>query len=464
MKRLTPFFALSLMILLLLPVVFAQGETIRDAVADTTASVNRLLQHGTESVEVGALVANDIFNEADSWELYEGDDGAYLRVSDGVYELYQEGSGTIWGQSLMAHTDIVMQVEVEQLSSFKRNGYGLMCRADTQNDRDGYHFWISGNGFATIFKLVDGELDELVDWTEVQAIRRGEAKNLLTVVCVGDYLALYANSELLLEAHDDEYQQGVAGVSAALFTERRDVHITYDNFRMWTVATNDEREFAGSIRALVDDPDALLPALNRMLEQGDEPVEIARLDDYETFDADNGDWFISDFDEGEISIANGVYRLLNDGSEPDFTLLFGENFSRHSDVVIQVTARNLENNTDSYAGVTCRSGADNNILTGYTFWVGSDGFYTIIHADERDTDELTRFSRSDAIGLGAAENEITVVCSGSYLALYINGQLVDEVQDERITQGITALSAAYLNDTGSFDVTFDNVRIWEVER
>ena len=452
-----------LLIVAIVPLTFAQGESISSTIPALRDSVNRMLQQGTVSVEVSELQSNTIFLEAGGWDVFEGDE-AYLRVDDGVYELYAPGPGMMWGRSQNVHQNVVLQIEAESLSGDENVNYGLMCRASTDDSRyDGYHFWVSADGFATIFKVADDEVEYLVEFTPAFSVRRGDGVNTFTVVCVDDYLALYVNQQIVAEARDSSFRQGVAGVSGSAFIEDSDIRIRYDDFRIWSVgdAADAEPERPTSIRNLATDPEVLRPELNRLLVQGRETVVVGELVTSETFDGDNDDWVLYDLQSGGISIANGVYRITNDGSD-EFSILSGRNSTTHTDVVIQATTHNLINNVDSYAGVACRA-QDTDIYTGYVFWVGSDGYYSIVYWTEDDFDELVPFTFTDAINIGAAENEITVVCSGEYLALYVNGERVDEVEDERLTRGVTALGGLFLSDDGSFDITFDDVRIWEIE-
>jgi hypothetical protein len=454
-----------LFIVSIIPLTFAQGESVSSTIPTLRDGVNHMLQQGMVSVEVGALQTNTIFLEAGGWDVFEGEE-AYLRVDEGVYELYAPAPGMMWGRSQSVHQDVVLQVQAESISGDENVGYGLMCRASTNDSNyDGYHFWVSADGFASIFKVVDDDVEDLVEFRRAFSVRRGDGINTLTVVCVGDYLAFYVNQQIVAEVHDDSFTQGLAGVSGSSFFESSDIHIRYDDFRVWSVgdASTTEPDRPTSIRNLATDPEVLRPELNRLLEQGSETVVATELVTNETFDADNGDWVLHDLDAGSITIADGVYRITNDGSEEDFSVLSGRNSTSHTDVVIQATTRNLSNNVDSYAGVACRA-QDTDIYTGYVFWVGSDGYYTILYWTEDDFEELAPFAYSDAINIGATENEITVVCSGEYLALFVNGELIDEVEDDRLTRGVTALGASYLADDGSFDITFDDVRIWEVEQ
>jgi len=176
-----------------------------------------------------------VFDLDDVWEVYQ-DEGSSLAIESGRYLIRQTDNTIMWGQNREIHDDIVLQVETEQLSAQINNGYGLMCRADAANTVDGYHFYISGDGYFAIMMFKNLEAEMLVDWTRSNAINLGQERNTLTVACVGDYLAFYANGTLLAETRDTTYQQGATGMAAVTFEEGDPVEIAFDNLRLWTVA------------------------------------------------------------------------------------------------------------------------------------------------------------------------------------------------------------------------------------
>src|SRR5690606_24941757 len=136
------------------------------------------------------------------------------------------------------HEDVVIQVTTEQLSREDNNGFGIMCRAATANNLDGYQLWISGDGYATIFGFEnDGEdYFEITAWTATDAINQGRDTNEVVAVCVADYLALFVNGELAVEGYDDRYSEGVTGFAAAVFEDDADVEIAFDDAFIWDLS------------------------------------------------------------------------------------------------------------------------------------------------------------------------------------------------------------------------------------
>jgi hypothetical protein len=75
------------------------------------------------------LVFND-FSETDSFE-QGGYEGARLQIADGVYRItVTQGDSTFWwGQWGATYDNVVIDVDVNQLSERNDNMYGVMCRA-----------------------------------------------------------------------------------------------------------------------------------------------------------------------------------------------------------------------------------------------------------------------------------------------------------------------------------------------
>lgn len=93
---------------------------------------------------------------------------------------------------------------------------------------DGYLFLIQGAGQVGIFRSNGRQLTPLVDWKASSAVVQGRAENRLRAVCVGDYLALFVNDQLVAEAIDDRYTEGQAGMVASA-ASRLGLRVEFDN-------------------------------------------------------------------------------------------------------------------------------------------------------------------------------------------------------------------------------------------
>jgi hypothetical protein len=176
---------------------------------------------------VGAALLNEQFDDPKAWEVYN-DDTSDLQTADGAYRITTGDQGYIWGLNEQSHQDVVIDVDTSQLSAFEDNAYGVMCRADTSNNGDGYYFLISGDGMVSIRKGEGDDVSPLVDWESDSSVNEGASSNSLRAVCIGDYLALYVNGEFATSANDATYTSGYAGFAAAA-ADGGDIAVTFDN-------------------------------------------------------------------------------------------------------------------------------------------------------------------------------------------------------------------------------------------
>jgi hypothetical protein len=244
------------------------------------------------SFSVGDMLAEYTFTRSSEFE--QGTyTGASLLIRDGVYRVdIREGDNELWwGQWGEPLADVVIDVDVEQLSTRNENAYGIMCRARGRvglpvdvsdlaaepgdatpeatitavdeatpeatteatetadatdlpaaeateasddgsalesSNGDGYLFLIQGSGSYGIFRSRGRSLTPLVDWQTSDAINVGPASNHLRAVCMGDYLAFYVNDTLVADTTDNTYQRGQVGLAASA-ANRIGALIQFDN-------------------------------------------------------------------------------------------------------------------------------------------------------------------------------------------------------------------------------------------
>jgi hypothetical protein len=97
----------------------------------------------------------------------------------------------------------------------------------------------------------------------------------------------------------------------------------------------------------------------------------------------------------------------------------------------------------------------------YFFFISSDGYYALgkVVGDVRTilSPEVGSFQPSDAIRLEPeATNTLAATCSGSRLALAVNGVPVGEFTDDELRRGDIGLIAGTF-DEGGVRIHFDNV-------
>jgi len=198
------------------------------------AALTEVLENGSQIVTVGDLLEREDFSGGNFWEVYEDND-TNLRTEDGVYRMTLDGNYYTWGVNDQEHSDVVIEVETNQLSDELNNEYGVICRAKT--DGSGYYFFISGDGYYSVYEGTENEIDALVTWEQSDAINQGQTNNSIVVVCLDEYLALYANGTLLAETSDNTYSSGLAGFTVGS-AEDSETDIAFDNLRIWEVGSD----------------------------------------------------------------------------------------------------------------------------------------------------------------------------------------------------------------------------------
>ncbi len=216
--------------------------------------VQTLLGAGQQTVTVGNLLLDETFDSSDAWEAYQQDSDINLKVAKGVYRMFTKIDGLVWGVNSQSHSDVVIEADTLQNSEELNNAYGVVCRAGVDNDGTGYYFRISGDGYYNITRADKDEIVQLVEWTETNAVKQGQNRNHITAVCVGDYLALYVNDQLVAETNDSTYTEGFGALSISAFADDNNnvnpTDVSFDNVRIYEASSGSSGN-NGSVQSVV---------------------------------------------------------------------------------------------------------------------------------------------------------------------------------------------------------------------
>ena len=177
--------------------------------------------------------------------------------------------------------------------------------------------------------------------------------------------------------------------------------------------------------------------------------DILFQDDFEN---PNSGWEIGDYDAGSVGYANGYYFVRSTGRGKT---MWGAAFQNFTDVVIDVDTIQVlapPNDNNDY-GVVCRLQPEGD---GYYFVISGDGYYAIYRAVEGEFEALVDFTPSDVIRQGNATNHLRVICSGTHLAFFVNGEPVAETDDATFAEGDIGLTATTYEDEPT-EVRFDDL-------
>jgi hypothetical protein len=160
-------------------------------------------------------------------------------------------------------------------------------------------------------------------------------------------------------------------------------------------------------------------------------------------------------------------NIVNEGYRMWLTrdvYLYGLYYESFTDTIMEADALLLTDRTNTMYGLRCRTNV-NNMGNGYYFMLSADGAFSIRYGAGNAIEPLVQWQDHRAIRTDGRVNTIRVVCSGDYLALYVNDQFVADTVDSRYSIGLPGLALALPEPTtidDPADVVFDNVKIWSV--
>lgn len=177
--------------------------------------------------EGGEIIYQDDFSDAGSgWDV-GGDTTVRRSYTDGEYHIRIVPDNYYgWGNPGKEFRDVIISVDVHAVQSTQKGDFGLLCRY--QNENNFYALEISEDGYYAIWKVVDGEFTELINWSYSSDIPQAEQVTI-TAACVGDSLSLVVNDVIIAKVTDNEHTLGDIGLIAGTW-QTGDQIIAFDNF------------------------------------------------------------------------------------------------------------------------------------------------------------------------------------------------------------------------------------------
>lgn len=128
--------------------------------------------------------------------------------------------------------------------------------------------------------------------------------------------------------------------------------------------------------------------------------------------------------------------------------------NRYTNFLYQIHMKFLGN---TWAGIVFRA-ADQNV--NYLFSITPNGLYSLGVFPTETSSVVLAYGHSTAIHAGLnQDNTLAVIARDTGIALFINGQFVDSVQDNTLTQGAIGVYAGSLTGKPA-DVIFSGVKVW----
>jgi hypothetical protein len=195
-------------------------------------------------------------------------------------------------------------------------------------------------------------------------------------------------------------------------------------------------------------------------EQEDAPVPTATPEPIILFEDDfsdpNSGWEHYNEVDGVLDYHEGGYRMWVNNPDNLFWVNANQEFT---DVRIEVNAQRIDGPLANQYGLMCRLDENFNY---YAFLITSEGYFGIGKQVDFQFQWLGAedWQFSDVINGAEDRNQIRADCSGDTLALFVNGQLLLEVQDDSIQGDDSGLMAGTVGEAGT-DILFDDFRLLE---
>lgn len=381
-------------------------ETVVSSNTNTT-NTNNTTDDNTPSDLTGKYTPSTPGNDvllSDDFSYYTGTmiESEVCKISNGQYVMnYQNDEGKVyWAWTGESFSDFTYTIKGSKMSGPEKWGYGIIFRV--QNIDNGYEFGASGTGYYYLGKVVDGQYQNLIDWTENSSINKGNASNIFQVTAKGSSISLYINGTLLTTVNDSSFLSGKVG--AVSYAQ---VVTAYDDLK-------------------VEGPSSATPVSTVS-------TNISGKSSYDDFSSpnlfpDNSQVCSSRYENGEY-----VFRYGDKGS--CYTWILDD----YSDFSASVTGRKMSGKDLQGYGLVFR--LDENAGSYYDFIVSGNGDYSIGKFINGEFTELAPWTVDSSINKGTGTNQLRVDASGSELKFYVNGSLVKTLYDDSLTHGKIGLKS-----------------------
>ncbi len=376
------------------------------------------------------------------WKLQSDENATFSYEERALHIKVESKNWVAWSSSDIQVSDFYLEVDVVHIAGPADSEFGVIFRYVDGDDF--YLYAISGLGTYSLWKMEDDQWQTLVDWTESDAIRTGEAAtNHLGLLAEGSRIALLANDEVLTEIEDDTFTAGSIALAAGTFDEAG-VEVVFDNLDLWDLKlavgrtptpTPISEELGVTVKAI----------------KGTDPTWTA------DFRRDDGTWDTQSDDELSRFYEQGTYHI---GVQSENTVAWGRGDVELSDFYLEVETAHVAGPLDNEFGVLFRYVDGGNF---YFFSISSDGYYRLQKLVDDEWEVIIKWTPSDAIETGEASvNRLGVLAQGPRIGLLVNGIVLDEVEDDTFTTGNLALAAGTF-DEGGVEIAFDNLKVWELK-
>jgi len=174
----------------------------------------------------------DYFDDnRNGWYEAEDEAGNMIAIAEGAYHIvsvYEEGMDNfLFGTSEVGpFTNFDLDADATQVEGTDDNEIAVVF--GVQDVSNLYEFAISGDGYVSLGRYVEGEWEFIQEFTPSEAIIQGNATNHIRLIVENGNLTAYVNGELVLTSFVGEYDSGHIGFGCGPF-EEPGAHCAFDN-------------------------------------------------------------------------------------------------------------------------------------------------------------------------------------------------------------------------------------------
>lgn len=199
----------------------------------------------------------------------------------------------------------------------------------------------------------------------------------------------------------------------------------------------------------------LLMSLSALLVGGCQPRgDMLFEDDFS--DPESG-WEVFDNQSIQSQYKEGAYQIKISPSQKEHWTLAPGSFG---DVDVEVNAYHSAGSDDNKYGIICKYVDVNRF---YALVISSDGSYMVEKRTKQGYERLSGmfYQLSPEINTGSATNKIRAVCGDGFLELYVNGELINRVEDDTYSEGQVGLIAGNFTAM-NLQIDFDDYTVRQI--
>lgn len=175
-------------------------------------------------------------------------------------------------------------------------------------------------------------------------------------------------------------------------------------------------------------------------------------------DMDDGDnWATGEDEYSSVEYEDGYMKIITKTAYDAWRLTW----ANPANFYLEAKLQSPECSGSDHYGLMFRSPRDSGTDQGYLFAVSCDGKYNLRSWNAPNMTWLINWTESDQINEGAdIQNTLGVMAKDNTISLYINGEKVDEIENNTYSQGVFGI---FVGGTNTDDMTLwaDQIRYWD---